>query len=231
MKARTSMKEQRDLENLLKQDSSGPAIAEDTDTSSNKSSETEIPMGNDDEKSLSTEAELSILEKKKAAGLTKSQQNTPKLDVVDEYVEAELPRNSSSDNLRNSSKSVKSSIKRSMRRDSSSSSLRNSGTSVISKRRTGSQRNSYSVSVLITTAQKDEASIRRVHSSDDLRSLHDSDIPNVRASMRSSSNQRKVGSSMRRSSSGTKSSVRASMRRSSTSAKRNSSLQSNGSFS
>ena len=58
LRARTSMKEQHDLEDLLKQEKASSPL--DTD-----SSDTSIPMGNDDAKSIATEAELSVLEKKK----------------------------------------------------------------------------------------------------------------------------------------------------------------------
>jgi hypothetical protein len=58
LRARASMKEQHDLEDLLKQEKASSPL--DTD-----SSDTSIPMGNDDVNSIATEAELSVLEKKK----------------------------------------------------------------------------------------------------------------------------------------------------------------------
>jgi hypothetical protein len=103
MKARTAMREQRDLEDLLKQEKSTPM--DDSETSSDKSSSDKslIPMGNDDV-SLSTEAELSILEKKKMK-LSNSKQNIPKLDALEESNEDQESSHPLSNSLRHSSKS------------------------------------------------------------------------------------------------------------------------------
>ena len=102
MKARTSMREQRDLENLLKQEKSTPL--EDNETSSEHSS---VPIGSEDDVSLSTEAELSILERKKR-GLDVYDKKESNLDTVEEAVEDTEMENYGHDvssSLRHSSKS------------------------------------------------------------------------------------------------------------------------------
>jgi hypothetical protein len=132
MKARTAMREQRDLEDLLKQEKSSPLESEtssdtDGDIDVDKSS---IPMGNQDDVSLSTEAELSILEKRKIE-LTRSKQNMPKLDAVEEAVAIEDDSEHLGDSYRCSNakglnSSLKSSMKKSIRRVGSSDELKSS---------------------------------------------------------------------------------------------------------
>jgi hypothetical protein len=201
MKARATMKEQRDLENLLKHDASGPAGGDTVGSSSSS-----IPMGNDDEKSLTTEAELSILEKRKFS-LMNSETDilTPKLQ---EHDFIEMPSKTFSNSLRNSRKSSKSprnSFRSLKRRETSLSSLKNSRTSQSDKRKAAIDRNAFSKSARsVTTPQEDMGSIRQVHSQGDLADVRGSLIrksgEKARGITRSSSKRSSLKSSLRRSS-------------------------------
>jgi hypothetical protein len=135
MKARTSMREQRDLENLLKQEKSSPLNESETSSDTDQDldlDKSSIPMGNEDEVSLSTEAELSILERRKIE-LTRSRQNMPKLDAVEEAVaieddsgHLEESHRSSKSNALNSSLKASMKLKQSIRRGGSSDELKSS---------------------------------------------------------------------------------------------------------
>ena len=75
------------MENLLKQEKNSDPVGEDnndSETASDRSSsdkDLDIPMGNEDEVSLSTEAELSVLERKKAS------MGAPKLRIIEEAID------------------------------------------------------------------------------------------------------------------------------------------------
>lgn len=144
------MREQRDLEELLKQEKSTPIDDSETSSDTEKSS---IPMGHEDDVSLCTEAELSILERRKL-DLAQSKQNMTKLEAVEEAVvvgegldasnksstsnsklddpmKKPIRRNASYDELKRSGKGhLNKSMKKSIRRGTSSDSLKNSATSM-----------------------------------------------------------------------------------------------------
>lgn len=177
------MKEQRDLEDLLKQEKASSPL--DTDSGE---SETSIPLGNDDNNSISKDAELSILEKKKLGvditqpGIYEGVEFVQQVSEVEGdgkslATEAELSilekkkaHHTSKGEISGRSHTIlhHGSLRKSTRGDDSTSSLKRSGHSQIDKRKKTMHRKDFSKSMAVQGSLS--SSLRKTGTSDSRRS-------------------------------------------------------------